>query len=321
MKNVLIMADADRTYFAQAELRLRAKGIAYSFGDPLRAGEEDLIRQAEGSAAVIAGSESWTRRVLENCRNLKAIVRCGTGYDGIDMDAAEELGIQVANTPGINVYAVAEMALSMILCLQRKLKMYDCGMRKGQWGPLKVRELRGKTVGLIGFGGVARQLARLMAPFDCTLKAYDVCRDEAAAEELGVRYGQLEEILRTSDIISLHLPLLPSTKHMICRETLAMMKEECILVNTSRGGIVNTEDLCEALKNHVIAGAGLDVHETEPVPADYSLLLESGVILSPHVASATKETTAAMIQESVNEVVSFFESGTMTHLVHPCVNS
>lgn len=315
MKNVLIMADADRTYFAQAELRLRAKGIAYSFGDPLRAGEEDLIRQAEGSAAVIAGSESWTRRVLENCRNLKAIVRCGTGYDGIDMDAAEELGIQVANTPGINVYAVAEMALSMILCLQRKLKMYDCAIRNGGWGPLPVRELRGKTAGLIGFGGIARQLARLLAPFDCRLKAYDVCWDDAAAEALGVEFGELEEIFSTSDIISLHLPLLPSTKHMICKETLEMMKRECILINTSRGGIVNTEDLCDALRDQVIAGAGLDVHELEPVPADYRPFLEPRLILSPHVASATREAAEAMIQEAVNEVIRFYEEGAPAHLV------
>lgn len=317
MKNVLIMADADREYFAQAEQMLEKNKIEYSFGNPLDVGEEALIKQAAGSAAVIAGSERWTKKVLESCKRLKAIVRCGTGYDGVDVNAAKELGIQVANTPGINVYAVAEMALSMILCLQRKLKMYDCAIRQGEWGPLPVRELRGKTVGLIGFGGIARQLARLLSPFDCCLKAYDVCWDGETAEKLGVRFGQPEEIFRTSDIVSLHLPLLPTTRHMICKETLKMMKQECILINTSRGGIVNTEDLCDALKNHVIAGAGLDVHEVEPVPADYGPFLESGrMILSPHVASATWEATAAMIRESVNEVIQFYETGTLTHPVY-----
>lgn len=315
MRNVLIMADTNREYCTQAEQMLRKNGVEYSYGNPLDTGEEALIRQAAHSVAVIAGSEQWTKKVLENCRQLRAIVRCGTGYDGIDVDAAKELGIQVANTPGINAYAVAEMALSMILCLQRKLKMYDHAIRQGEWGPLPVRELKGKKVGLIGFGGIARQLARLLAPFDCCLKAYDVCWDEPAAKELGAKFAQPEEIFRTSDIISLHLPLLPATKHMICKETLEMMKPECILINTSRGGIVNTEDLCDALRDHVIAGAGLDVHEMEPVPADYRPFLTPRLILSPHVASATREAAAAMIQESAEEVIRFYETGTLTHLV------
>ena len=315
MRNVLIMADAKREYFTQAERMLRKNRIEYSFGDPLDTGEEALIRQAAHSAVVIAGSERWTKNVLMNCKELKAVIRCGTGYDGVDVNAARKLGIQVANTPGINAYAVAEMALSMILCLQRKLKMYDCAIRNGGWGPLPVRELRGKTAGLIGFGGIARQLARLLAPFDCRLKAYDVCWDDAAAEALGVEFGELEEIFSTSDIISLHLPLLPSTKHMICKETLEMMKRECILINTSRGGIVNTEELCDALRDQVIAGAGLDVHELEPVPADYRPFLEPRLILSPHVASATREAAEAMIQEAVNEVIRFYEEGAPAHLV------
>lgn len=317
--NVLILADAKREYFCEAERLLKAQGIRYRFGDPLKVNEKELADQAKEVRAVIAGSERWTRNVMEKCPGLRVIVRCGTGYDGIDMAAASDLGIQVANTPGLNTYAVAEMALSLILTLKRRLRDYDQMVRKGEWGPVPVNELRGKTVGLVGFGGVARQLAWLLQPFQCCILAYDVFRDEEAAEKLCVSYTSLEYLFRTSDVISLHLPLLDETKHLIDKKVFELMKPGSILVNTSRGGIVCTEDLIKALDEERIAGAALDVFEQEPLPCNSGLCGSNRIILSPHVASVTKETTEQMILASTKEIIRYYTEGRPGSLLNPQV--
>ncbi|MCB6195548.1 phosphoglycerate dehydrogenase [Blautia marasmi] len=315
--NVLILADAKREYFREAERLLKAQGILYRFGDPLKVKEKELADQAKEAQAVIAGSERWTRKVMEKCPELKVIVRCGTGYDGIDMAAASDLGIQVANTPGLNTYAVAEMALSMILTLKRRLLDYDRMVRNGEWEPVPASELRGKTIGLVGFGGVARQLARLLQPFQCRILAYDVYQDKEAAKKLNTAYTNLERVFRDSDVISLHLPLLDETKHLIDKKAFELMKPECIMVNTSRGGIVCTEDLINALDEGRIAGAALDVFEEEPLSDDSELCKSDRIILSPHVASATKETTEQMILVSVKEIIRYYTEGKPENLLNP----
>lgn len=314
--NVLIMADAKRQYFDEAAALLKENGIHTVFGNPLKVGEEDLVCQAQEAETVIAGSERWTRRVMEQCSRLKLIVRCGTGYDGVDIQAASEMGIQVANTPGLNTYAVAEMALSFILALQRKVLVYNEKMKKGQWGPVDARELRGKTVGLLGFGGIAKQLAGLLQPFGCRLLAYDIFQDQETAKKLGVEFTDMGTVISEADIISIHLPLVEDTRYLICRETIEKMKPGCILVNTSRGGVVHTADLCEALKEGKLAGVALDVHEVEPVPKDYDMLGMENVILSPHVASATEEATLQMINASAASVIKFYKEGRAEHVVN-----
>lgn len=316
MRNVLVMADSGKEYFAKSEEMLLAEGIQTVYGNPLKVEESELIEQAAGAQTVIAGSERWTRKVLENCKDLKLLVRCGTGYDGIDVEAASELGIMVANTPGLNTYAVAEMALTMMLCLQRKVKTYDRLMRAGKWGGIPVRELREKTVGLIGFGGIAKQLAGLLQPFSCRIIAYDVYQDKEAAARLGVEFVELDEVFSEADVISMHLPLLNSTRHMINEESLSKMKPNCILINTSRGGIIDTKALKTALEEGKIAGAGLDVHEEEPIPEDYEMFSPENVILSPHVASFTEETTVTMIRHSAQEIVNYYRAGEPENLIN-----
>ncbi len=245
--------------------------------------------------------------MLEACGGtLGCIVRCGTGYDQVDLEAATEQKIAVANTPGQNANAVAEMAFAHMIALKRKLKYYDNLVQKGGWGLSPALELTGKTVGLVGFGAVARKLSGLLSGFGCRILAYDVAYDREALERYQVIPAGLEEIYRESDVISIHVPLLPSTANLIGREAIKKMKDGVILINTSRGGILDIEALREGLDSGKVAGAGLDVHDTEPLPAGYPLLGRDNVILTPHAATSTREAVAHMVDASFARVYQYF---------------
>jgi D-3-phosphoglycerate dehydrogenase len=315
-KKLLVMADMKRQYIESIAGFMEENGFEGVIGDPSEASEDELVRQANGCAAVIAGSEPWTGFVIKALGgSLEVIVRCGTGYDGIDMAAATECGVSVANIPGRNATAVAEMAVSMMLALQRRLKEYDIGMHSGRWSPLEVHELSGKIVGLLGFGVISKHVAKLLSGFGCKLLAYDIVQDNDAADKLGVEFTSFEEVISRSDIISIHLPLTAKTRSLINAAAFRAMKPGCILINTSRGGIVNTADLAAALAAGKMGGAGLDVHETEPIPDNYPLLKFENVILSPHAASSTEEAALDMIRASAEQVVLYF-SGKPFNLIN-----
>lgn len=316
-KRLLVMADFDRIYLDPVRPELEAAGIEVVVGDTARVGEADLIDQAQGCAAVLAGSEGWTRPVLEQLAGtVRFLVRCGTGYDAVDVAAATECGVQVANTPGQNLNAVAEMAFAFLMALQRRVKDYDLLTRGGGWRPLPARELSGKTVGLVGFGGIARRLARLLSGFECELLAYDVFKDEAAAKALGARYVPLEELLEKADTISLHLPLLEETRGLINRQAFERMKDGAILINTSRGPVVEESALLWALESGKLAGAGLDVYHTEPADVTSPLFAFDNVLFSPHMASATFEATSNMVAACVRQTLQFFAGQPVDHPVN-----
>lgn len=303
-KKILIMCDMQREYLETIHDILDEHGIDMIIGNPLLIREEELIRQAEDCSFIIAGSERWSRRVLESIRrSVGIIVRCGTGYDGVDIQAATDFGIVVANTPGLNINAVAEMTFSLILALQRKLKAYDCAVRKGNWSSLEVQELSGKNIGFIGFGNIAKKVAMLMSGLECNLLAYDVIKDAQAAKELHVRYAAFGDIVRCADVLSLHLPLNSNTANMINKEVFDVMKIGCILINTSRGRIVNESDLAAALASGRLGGAGLDVHAIEPIPMNSPILKYDNVIVTPHAASSTREAKLQMIHACAMRVI------------------
>lgn len=308
-KRLLVTADFDESFAAPHLEELKRQGIEMRMADPRKQSEEDLIAAVREwkAQAVIAGSESWTRRVLEACSGtLGCIVRCGTGYDQVDLEAATEQKIAVANTPGQNANAVAEMAFAHMIALKRKLKYYDNLVQGGGWGLSPALELTGKTVGLIGFGAVARKLSGLLSGFGCRILAYDVAYDQEAVKRYHVACVGLEEIYRESDVISIHVPLLPSTANLIGREAIKKMKDGVILINTSRGGILNTAALKEGLDSGKVAGAGLDVHDQEPLPAGFPLLGMDRVILTPHAATATREAVAHMVDACFARVYQYF---------------
>jgi D-3-phosphoglycerate dehydrogenase len=254
--------------------------------------EDDCIRRLEGMDAVVATSDPYTAKVLNAIKDtVKIISRTGIGLDTIDLKETSRLGIVVCNTPGLMSNQVAEHALGLLLSVMRSISVCDAKVKSGVW-PKGIRarpELEGSTVGLLGFGSIAKKFVQYLRGFECSFLAYDPCFDEEAAKKLGVNKSSVEEILSKSDIVSLHMPSLPETRGMVDKAFLSKMKKSAILLNTARGAIVNENDLYEALKNGVIAGAALDVMQTEPPDPSNPLLRLDNVVITPHIGSATLE--------------------------------
>lgn len=284
---------------------------------------ETVIRYCKGFDYVIAGGEIWNRQVLEGLKDsLKLLVRYGVGYDHVDLQAATELGIPVAIMPGANAAAVAELAVGLMIDLTRHISHINTMMHGGNSTDsyFITHSLCNKTVGLLGFGNIAKNVVRLLSGFHCRFLAYDIVQDKEFVKEYGVEFTSAETILRESDIVSIHLPAVPETHHIINRNTLRMMKSTAFLINTSRGGLVCTEDLAEALKTGVIAGAGLDVFETErggEQPMGYQFLSMDNVILTPHVASATFEAYSVMMYRGIESIRCHMEGKPIPGLLNP----
>ncbi|MBQ1189080.1 MAG: phosphoglycerate dehydrogenase, partial [Lachnospiraceae bacterium] len=195
--------------------------------------------------AIIAGTEKYDREMLEGCENLKVVTRFGVGTDNFDLQTMREMGLQVGVIANYN--AVAEFALTLILSVMKNLPRYDAAVREGKWSRFSMRELTGKTVGLVGFGRIGRRLAELLSGFGVTILAYDPFINEDAAKERKVQVSGLEELLEKSDIVSLHLPSTKETHHLINAETIKKMKDGAYLINTARGSLVDEQALYDAL--------------------------------------------------------------------------
>lgn len=291
LKQVLVTATDYSRNCAAAKALLEQKGFTIlenNLGRPMTFAErEPYFPQI---CAVIAGVDQWDEAVFSRCPNLKVIARFGVGVDNIDLEAAKRHGIQVVNARGGNADSVAEMAVCGILCMLRNAVNLDRSTREGKWERFVGRTLRGKRVGLLGFGAVAQYLAKLLYAFDTELVAYDIYQDQEAAQRLHTQFVPLDVLLESSDIVSLHLPCLPSTVGLINAQALARMKPNAILVNTARGPIVDETALLEALKSHSIYGAVLDVYGKEPTDASNPLFQLDNVVVFPHTAAETYET-------------------------------
>lgn len=247
--------------------------------------QKDLIKDAFG---IIAGTEKYDADMLDAAKNCRVIIRFGVGIDNFDLEAMRERGIQVGVIENYN--AVAEFALTLMLSAMKHLPQYDAVVRQGLWSRFPMYEVRGKTVGIVGFGRIGMRLAELLKAFGCDLIVYDPYVSEEKAQQRGVKKVELDQLLRDSDIISLHFPSTPQTKHFINADTISRMKDGVVLINTARGSLVDEAALYEALKSGKIGAAGLDVYETEPVKKDNPLFTLENVTLAPHVAALTKET-------------------------------
>lgn len=231
--------------------------------------------------------------VLREAKTLRLCQLLTAGYDKIDLRLTGQLGIPVATNGGANAWAVAEHSVALLLAVYKRLVLCDRSVREGRWrqavSGFDTFEVAGKTVGLVGAGNIGRKVARRLAGFETRTIYYDVVPAPDIEKDLGARRVSLEELLREADIISLHLPLLRETRGLIGRKELAMMKPTVVLLNTSRGEIVDEEALVEALKEKRIGGAGLDVFRKEPIAADHPLLGLENVVLSPHTAGHAYE--------------------------------
>ncbi|MCS7098071.1 MAG: hydroxyacid dehydrogenase [Candidatus Methanomethyliaceae archaeon] len=260
---------------------------------------------------IVRGRIKVTRDIIENATNLKLIGRVGVGLDNIDVEAAERRGIKVINTPQMSTIAVAELTISLILNLLRGTYRAIESMKKGLWEKKSFygNELFNKTLGIIGFGRIGKAVAERAKAFGMKVIVYDIFMDQESLERMKVtRASSLEELLRLSDIISLHVPLTKDTKHLINSSTIALMRTGAYIINTSRGEIINTKDLLEALKSGKLAGAALDVFENEPPkePWEKELIQLPNVITTPHIGAQTYEAQAEGAKIMAENIIKLF---------------
>ena len=251
--------------------------------------EEELIDLLRGIDGAIVSTDPFTARVIQAADRLRVISRTGVGYDAVDVPAATRRGVIVTTTPGVNRHAVADWAMALILCCARKVPENLAEVRRGAWTRHEGMDLAEKTLGVVGLGTIGKEVAKRAKAFGMRLLAFDLVQDLPFAAGQGIAYVPLEDLLRQSDFVSIHCFLNAATRHLINAERLLLMKPTAFLINTARGGIVDTEALYRALHAKRIAGAGLDVFEGEPLRADNPLRTLENVYLSPHTAGSTAD--------------------------------
>jgi phosphoglycerate dehydrogenase-like enzyme len=269
---------------------------------------DDHMKQIIADADyAIAGQVGVSREVLQAASKLKLLHKWGVGVDNLDVDAARELGIKVARTTGSNAVPVAEFTLGLMLSALRYISFGHAELKKGDWRggrlPGETFQLSGKTVGIVGFGAIGKNVAKLLRGFGCTI-LYSKRQPLDAAEEaaLGVRHASLQELLAQSDIVSLHCPLTPETADMIDKAAFAAMKKTAVLINVARGGVVVESDLVEALRAGEIAAAAMDVFSVEPLPADSELLTLDNLVVTPHLAAIAADNFAPTVKRMFNNI-------------------
>lgn len=266
-----------------------------------RSGDPDVLAEhCRGAEVVVLANMPFRREVIERCDALKLLCIAFTGVDHVDIDACRERGIAVCNCAGYATAAVADLTFGLLLSLERRLAALDARTRHfGTKDGLIGYELEGKTFGVVGAGAIGQRVARIALAFGCRVLAYN--RTVYPME--GVEYVGLDELLKKSDVVSLHVPLTAETKGMIGREQLAKMKQGAILLNTARGDVVDSAALCEALESGHLAGAGVDVfHAEPPLNGDEPLLRAPNCVFTPHVGFATVEAfekRAALVGENI----------------------
>lgn len=263
--------------------------------DPMRGRRdpEQLIAALHDVDGALIANEPMTEQVLTSATTLRAVVRTGAGYDSVDVDAAARNGISVSNLPGINANAVAEYTMALLLAQARRLVPMATGVGAGGWPRQDGTELRGRTLGLIGWGAVARKVAPLAEAFGMRVLS---TTSTSAGEDL-------DELLRESDFVSIHTALTDRTRNLIDASALARMKRTAHLINTARGPIVDERALAEAVRSGRIAGAALDVVSTEPLPADSVLRGVDGITVYSHMAGQTAEARRAAGLDGAKELV------------------
>jgi len=254
-------------------------------------------------AIVVRNRTKVTEQVLEAGKRLKAVARAGVGLDNIDLNAAEQRGVVVVNSPEAPSNAVAELVLGLMLSLARRIPEADDSMKKGKWIKKRLTgiELKGKTLGIIGFGRIGFQLAKKAGALEMRV----LTARRARGGEAGADAVDLDELLGSSDFVTVHVPLLPQTKHMIGTEEIRTMKDGAYLINAARGGVVDEEALRKALVSGKLAGAALDVYEEEP-PRDITLVGLQNVVSLPHIGAATVEAQRAsstVVAEKLIEIL------------------
>jgi D-3-phosphoglycerate dehydrogenase len=291
------------------------------------ADERDRVRLAECAEVIVVGATPLTRGFFSALPRLKGVVRLGIGVDSVDLDAATELGIVVANVPDFCSDEVAEHALGLIFAVTRKLALADRKTRRGEWVPgmdgvlWPIRRLSGQTLGLIGLGKIGRSMASKAQGLGLKVIAYDPHACAEAAQAAGVPLMSLEALLPQTDILSLHVPATAETKGIVNARTLALLKPGAILINTARGPVVDEAALGAALASGRLAGAGLDVLQQEPLRLPHPLTQFENVVFTCHYASLSEESYASLRQQVSEQAVQILRGEFPRHMVNPQVKN
>lgn len=286
--------------------------------------QQQLIERAKKVNALIPlGADKLDKTFFSECNHLDIVAQFAVGYDNIDVNEATKLGIPVGNTPDVLSEASADVAFGLMIAVSRKMFYQHKSIIKGEWKqfePLKNLgiQLSGKTLGIFGLGRIGMVMAqRCVGAFNMKVIYHNRNRNEEAEKKFQARYVTFDELLRESDVLSVHSVLSPETKGLFNKEIFNKMKSSAILINTSRGSVVNETDLIEALNNGTIWGAGLDVTNPEPMLADNPLLQMPNVAVLPHIGSATIEARTGMARIAAGNIISYYRSGNMLHCVNP----
>jgi D-3-phosphoglycerate dehydrogenase len=286
---------------------LEESGISFAV-NPLgkRLEKHELIEMAQGCQGVVAGLELYDHVVLSQLLSLKCISRCGVGVDNIDLVYARQQGVEVRNTPNVVVQPVAELTLGMILDLLKKITFHTFLLRQNQWQRLTGSLLQGKCVGVLGLGRIGRRVAELLTRLEAEVIGADLYPDAKWASEQGVEIVSIPELLRRSDIVTIHLAEVVENPFQITSREIALMKKGALLVNVARGRFICEDDLFAALQEGRLGGAALDVFSQEPYTGPLCSL--ENVILTPHVATLTQESRMQMEWEAVKNLIQYFQS-------------
>lgn len=304
MDNILIALSTFAEFDAKPLELLKASGIPYTIHSTgKRITKEELLQAGKNATVIVAGVEPYDAEVLSALTNLRCISRCGVGVDAIDLEEAREKGITVLNTPDVPTIAVAELAISLYFSLSRNLRVQANSMGNKKWERLESHLVSGRTIGIIGFGRIGRKIAEFLKPFNVKVLVADPFLAKESVGNLGATLVDKETLLRESDIVSVHAA--KSNTPVIGADDYSRMKKGALLVNLSRGGMIDEDGLLKAIRSKHLAGAGLDVFAKEPYNGPLCDL--ENVILTPHNATSTVETRVAMEVECVENAIRFIK--------------
>ncbi|MFY4808215.1 phosphoglycerate dehydrogenase [Aliarcobacter butzleri] len=274
---------------------------------------QELAKEIKDSEILIAGTEKITEEVFENAPNLKLISRVGIGLDGVDFELCKKYGVRVAYTPDAPTMAVAELCVAMILDLARQITITDKNIRLGIWKRHMGTLLYGKTIGIFGMGRIGKSLVHLLSSFNVNFLVHDINPDIAFGRLYNVNFVSKEEVLKNSDVVSVNIPLKKDTLDYITSKELSLMEPQAIVINTARGGIINENDLYDALKEKIIAGAAVDVFEEEPYSG--KLIELENCLLTCHMGASTIDSRTDMEVQAVQEAIRFKNNQTLKNEV------
>jgi len=295
---------------------LKSKSIDYDIKTGLEPNElKSIIDDYDG--ILIRSATKLTADILENCSNLKVIGRAGVGVDNVDLDAATKNKILVMNTPLGNLEATAELTVGLMFSLYRHIHNANASTHEGKWEKAKFMgtELKGKTLGIVGFGNIGQRVAEICKVIGMQILTNSNSASDDVLNSFGAKKVSTEELISSSDVLSLHTKLNDQTKNMLNKESIATMKSSSVIINCARGGLINESDLKDALNNEVIAGAAIDVYETEPATENV-MFGAKNLLLTPHLGASSKEAQSNVAIDVANQVADFLKENKIVNNVN-----